>query len=137
MLIPVLSERAYDYGGFSAGVGTTVVLAKSLDVLRYRAGVLLVRVHAANIGGLGSPAVAIRAYLTAPSVDEPAGEFVDTSSAKAAVSLVGTSAGTLVKAALSANFGAYLRINLEVTQGTPAGALAFTVSVDLDLEEEP
>jgi hypothetical protein len=53
------------------------------------------------------------------------------------VSLVGTSAGTLVKAALSANFGAYLRVNLEVTQGTPAGALAFTVSVDLDLEEEP
>lgn len=73
-------------------------------------------------------------------MDDPSQDFVSSAPyATAGLATAGgtAAAGALVVDALDSNFGSHLRIALELTQGSPAGNLAFTISAELDLDEEP
>jgi hypothetical protein len=133
--IPILTEREYDLTSLVASANVEVVLVKALDVTAYRSGTLLVRLHAATWGA-GSPTAAVKALMTAPSVDDPSRDFVD-GSAKATCTLSSAAAGDLVKDDLDAGFGSHLRIVLDVTQGSPADTLVFTISAEIELSEVP
>ena len=68
----LLSKREFN---FDSGSGTVTVL-KAVDVTPYTEGVLLVRVHAADIAG--SSSMQVRARTTAPSTEDPSVDFVYT-----------------------------------------------------------
>ena len=132
--IPFLTERAYDFSTLAASATSDVIIVKALDIVPYRSGELQVRVHAASWGG-GSPALVLKAYVTAPSRDDPSVDFVG--DAKATATLSSAAAGDLVNQALAPKFGSHLRLVLEATQGSPAGTLQATISGELVLSEEP
>ena len=89
-------------------------MVKSLEVTEYRQAVLLVRVHAITI--TGSPSLVVRAYVTAPTPLDPSADFVHTGFWLASASIVGASAGDLVRAPLGGNVGAHVRVTISATQ---------------------
>lgn len=140
MKLPILAERAFDFSSLGASDQVDVVLVKSLDVTDYRSGELQVRVHAASWSSASPQDVFVKAYMTAPCPDDPSTDFVGTTAmATATLSDSGgnTSAGDMLNAGLTAGFGSYLRIELDITQSGASEPLSFTISADMVLNEDP
>lgn len=137
-VIPVLSERLYDFSSLGSSVQTTVVLVKAIDVAMYRSGTLNVRVHLADYGA-GSPTLQVVAYVTAPSCDEPDVDFIGDAKATVVLKDGSTDIGTgeLGRDDLTASFASHLRIVLEATQASTMDTLQATISAELVLDEEP
>jgi hypothetical protein len=127
-IIPVISKREYDFGTGDA----TVIAVKAVAVTGFREGTLLVRVHSSSFGG--SSKIDVIAKTTAPSSEEPSLDFVNaTAVATATVNSSSGTAGTLVKAALSDDFGAYLQIS--VVGDLDTGDCKATISVEIVVKD--
>lgn len=133
-LIPFLSRRVYDFSA-TIGVTTDVVVVRALDVVQWRQGELLVRVHAVNIAGAGRLNVVAR--LVAPSADAPQTDFVRTTPVVAQASVAGATAGVLLRVPLTAPFGGHLQLSVSAIPQGGGGALSATLSAALNLRERP
>jgi hypothetical protein len=133
-LVPILSRKTYDFSSMSGSVTTDVVLVRALDVVDMRVGELLVRVHAINIMSPGR--LNVMAFMTSPSVDSPSTDFVS-SSAAADATIHGSSAGALVRVAITAPFGGHLRLIIRAVVASSAQPHTSTLSAALGLREQP
>lgn len=116
-IIPLWSARTFDYSGLAQGSETTVALRLITDLLRYRAALLLLRVHEVDITGLAELDFAMSP--AAPSREDPAASFVDTTT-EARLSVAGTVAGTLLRADVTLeNYGAAVQLVVNASQ--PSG----------------
>jgi hypothetical protein len=126
--IPLISRRTYNFDNGSA----TIVVAKAVNVVQWTSGLLVVRVHSASIGT--SSSVKVSLFKTAPSAEDPATDFEDTSSAVASAGpSAGAGAGELETAALSSGFGGFLQVSVVGTLST-ASCIA-EISAELVLKD--
>lgn len=124
--IPLITMREYDFA--SSG---EVVVIKAVPVQNWTSGILQVRVHATTV--TSSSTIDVKAYVTAPTNEDPTKDFVAGSAAGTAQIDSSTTAPGLVLATVSANFGAFLRI---VIAGTVSGGTCkATISADLVLKD--
>lgn len=132
--IPFLSRRAYDFST-SDGVTTDVVLVRALDVVPWRVGQLVVRVHAVNIAGSGK--LSVVAMMVSPSPDAPQTDFIRTTPLVAQGEVAGATAGKLLRETLTAPFGGHLRLLVRAVAQPGGGTLTATLSAALYLRERP
>lgn len=132
--VPFMAKRAFDFSGFSGGVTSNLVLVRALDVLSWRVGDLLVRVH--SLTKPGSARLRLLAFPTSPSPDAPDVDFTLSSSSAEAV-LESSSAGALVKVALSGALGSHLQLILRVIAPSSAGTFTTNLSAALVMRERP
>ena len=125
---PILSKRLYNFVNGSA----TFVAAKAVPVVNWTQGSLLARVHDASF--TGSSKIEVIAKTTAPSAEEPSVDFIATGAAVATATIdSGNTAGDVEKAALGADFGAFLQITIVGTLDT--GNCSATISIDLVVKD--
>ena len=125
-VIPILSKVSYDY---ASGTGEAVLI-KAVPVAGYTEGALLVRVHSGSFGAGSS--IALVAQTTAPSREDPAVDFLNTTPVCTATVNTST-AGTLVKATLASGFGGFLQIKVVGTLST--GPCTAVISAELSVKE--
>lgn len=121
-IINVIPRRSYSFT-----TTTTTTLATNLDVSQVREGTLVLRLHANGLGSGSSGTVNVR--MIAPSREEPSVEFVHSTAIATAAIASGDAVGFVGRGAFTANFGAFVKVELLATKG--AGACDFTISVDL------
>jgi hypothetical protein len=133
MLVPLVTRRVYDFSA-SAGSTVDVVAVRFREVLAYRGGELLVRVHAVSIA---SPrTMSVIAYKASPSPDRPDLDFYDPT-AWATASVTSAAAGDLVKTQLAAGFGSHLRVIVRAVPDATPGNLSATLSIALAMRPKP
>jgi len=133
IFIPFLSRRVYDFSSM-VGTATEVVVVRALDVVDWRAGQLVVRVHAVTITA-GTINVAV--LMTSPSVDAPQTDFVRVSPDVASAAIAGSVPGDLVVEALRAPIGGHLRLVVQAVASGGGGTLRATLSAALYMRERP
>jgi hypothetical protein len=133
VLLPLVTRRTYD---FSAAAGTTddVLAVRFQDVLPYRSGELLVRVHAISIASPRGMSVVL--FKASPSADRPDLDFYDPS-AFATATLISAAAGELVRTKLNPGFGSHLRVVVRATLDATPGDLTATLSIALGMRPKP
>ena len=125
--IPLISKRSFDFNGGSG----TVIAVKAAPVLQGRQGVLLVRVHDHDVAG--SSTMDVVARLSAPCEEEPDVDFVWTGAETAKVTVnSSTSAPTLQRDDMLADFGAFLQITVVGTKS--GGNCQATISAELAIK---
>lgn len=135
-LITVIPKTDYTF----TPVGTTVsetIIARALNVVPYREGVLIARVHGKS-SSVGTQTLSVIVRQVAPSADDPSAEFVVTGSNIASVSFNCGSATTAPLTAFgsfTAPFAPFVRVLLQTQQGTQNTTFTASVSVDLVLRE--
>ena len=115
---------------FNNGSGT-VVAVKAMDVVNWREGALLVRVHSTDVAS--SSTLDVIARIIAPTEEEPSVDYIYTTTDIAKVTLnSSTTAPSLERAAMADDFGAYLQITVVGTKS--GGNCAATISAELVLK---
>jgi hypothetical protein len=113
-VLPLWYARELDFSDLGADETESFVLAKAVDLTAFREAILLIRVHSVLI--TGSPTFAVRAFVTSPSTSDPSADFVHTGVTLANASIVGTSAGALVRSVFGVRFGGFVRVTVVATQ---------------------
>jgi hypothetical protein len=131
-ILRLMPRTDFDFGKVQASNSVIVWTSQNIDVSRYREGTMLVRVHALNIGTTATLVVALRAVQ--PSQEDPAQYFRSTTDLAFVVLGNGT-APQLQVAALPANFGGFVSLQLRASQPAVATTLIATLSVDLSLKD--
>jgi hypothetical protein len=129
-VLSLLDRTSYDFSGLGQGTGTTVRVARNIDISRWSEGTLMVRVHAKTIAG-GTIKVYLERVL--PSAEDPSIEFVDTNPV-ASIQILGTEQENLLTAALPANCGAMMTLVVHGGQTVGDDNLKATISVVLSLK---
>lgn len=120
--IPLFTKRQVSFAASG-----TITQVKAVDVSQWTEGVILVRVHAHDVGTGSS--IDVRARTTAPSADEPDTDFVNDASDVAKATVGTDSSIKLYSDAFSSDFGGALEIALVGTKG--AGNCTATLSAEL------
>lgn len=129
-IVTLLSKSDMNFNAAGSSTATEMVLVRALNVSAHREGIVVLRAHGDHTTAAGQTLV-LKAYNTAPTSEDPAREFVDTTTVIATCTLTMTSAGTLVKfAQVSAPFGPYIKFVLFATQTNQGTAFTATVSAD-------
>jgi hypothetical protein len=132
-----MTKRLFDFSNLGASGTDEIVVVKAMGVEQWESAQLVVRVHSGTwTSAVGS--IAVKAYQTAPTAEDPSEDFYD-QTAKATVTLSKAdvdAAPFLETAALSTPFGGMLRITVTGTQGaTPSTDLFATLSVELVVKD--
>jgi hypothetical protein len=137
-LISVLPKTDFTF----TPVGSTAVettIARSINVVPYREGVLIARVHSKSATGGSTQTVSVVVRQAAPSADDPATDFAITSSGIATISFAiggGTTAAMAPAfASLTAPFSPFVRIVVQASQSTTGSAMTCSLSVDMVVRE--
>jgi hypothetical protein len=128
--IPILPKQIFEYGFLATGAVKTIVLHRALDVIPFKSGRLLLRVHDFSHAGDGSFKLALS--TTAPSDDDTT-EFTSGS-----VSMVCTadSGSTGLEVATDSDLGPYLKVELIATQDSVSSQTLYAeLSADLVVRE--
>jgi hypothetical protein len=128
-VIQLFSKRSFD---FSGGNGTVVVV-RSVPVERWTEAQINVRVHTNAIAS-GSGTIVVNAKSISLTQEEMQTDFLDGTILATASVGNGTAAGTLVRGAVTAAFGAALQILVVGTKGTSATVVA-NLSAELVLKD--
>lgn len=131
-----LSKTSYDWSSINtSGSITHSYVAKAIDVSAYREATIIARLHAVSILGAGSaPTIKINTYPEAPTPEDPANDFILTSSPTTITfSLTTASTAPQVQlATMNTPFGGWLRVEVQPTQSsTQATQFQATLSVDI------
>jgi hypothetical protein len=131
-IVRVLERTAYSYTTLTAGQ-TTDIAVGDVDISAAREVTLLVRVHAASITGAGSK-YTVYAKAIAPTNEDPAQDFFDSTTLATSASVVTSTTAYLLRVALPANSGAWIRVFVNANQAA-VGTLTATLSIDASLKE--
>lgn len=138
ILVNVLSKTDFNF----SGVGSTTVettLARALNAVPYREGVLIVRVHSKSNTGSGTSVQDLFVHVreAAPSSDDPATEFVGNSIASAQPTMNGGTTGAQppLFVQLSSPLPPFLRVVVAPEQSVAGSTFTCSLSVDLVLRE--
>ena len=138
VIVPILAKTAYDFSFLGASASQSVVLHRALNVVPYRLGILLVRVHASTTTDTGQTIV-LGCYGTDPHSDDPQ-EFTEASGSQMSITLTGNSASTAagyLGSTIKDGLGfPYLKVSLQFNQSTSGARLYIELSADLQLREE-
>jgi len=129
----ILNRTAYTNTGLASGQTSEIVLARNLDLLSYRVGILVVRVHSINLASNTGAKYEVILKPEDPSSDEPDVDYVG--SAVATVTLdTATTAPALLLAITSTEFPHIGRVTLKATQGASQTTHVCAISADLVLK---
>jgi hypothetical protein len=130
-IIPIMAKRTLDLSNTTANLTNEVVLVKAVDVSQWTEGELYVRVHGGSI--TGSATCQVIAKITSPTPEDPSSDFVyGTAMGTVTISSTETTAApTLLRAALTANFGGMLQISFKAVQASSAQTIAPKISIEL------
>jgi hypothetical protein len=126
----IVSRRKFDFAGLAGSQTQTFVVHRGIDVSMYREATLEVAVHVATLID-STHTVQVLAYPVILTDDEPQTDFVASAASGTVLLNTTTQQSQVVLAALSANFGGMLQIQVKGTQ--PAGTAAFTVTITIDI----
>lgn len=132
-LVRLLPRTAYDFTPLAKTTSlTNIALALNVDVSRWGAGTLLIRLHAIN---MSSPLSSFRvdAVDVAPTDQDPSVFFQNGTVGSATIPGSAVSPA-LYRARLAPDSAAFISVYLSVFQ-QGSGALSFTISIDLLLHE--
>ena len=126
-IIPVLTRRSVNFdAGFSL-----VPMVTFVPTLRWRHGMLVARLHTTGI--TGSSTLTILVQTTAPSVEDPAVDFVTKTAVAQAEFTASDTAPALLTDEFSVDFGSAVAIYVE---GDPnSGDANGVISADLVLKD--
>jgi hypothetical protein len=122
-------SRSFDFSNMAGQTTRTLVLTRATCVEERRELVIVVRVHAINIGGAATFRFIVVA--AAPTSEEPETEFPGTTEL-ARVDVHGTSAGTLLVAAIPAPLPTHVQIRVVAVQDVLAQQIRATLSFDIE-----
>lgn len=135
-IIPLMPQRHLDFS-YLAGSGSEILtLQAAIPVVPFKSGLLMVRVHSANIGP--NPArFLFRLYPTLPSGTDGR-QFTNTALAIAEVEVNASSpaAPTYLQDDFASNDAAYMLAQIHVEQATSSQTLAAQLSAALLLRED-
>jgi hypothetical protein len=132
--IPFISRRTYDFSS-TMSYTTNVIVVRALNVVQWRVGQLVVRVHALNISGTGT--MFVDALMTSPSSDAPQTDFVKSTPEVSAGLAAGMQAGELIIENFRSPFGSHLQLRVRAVASAVGGPLSATLSAALYLRERP
>ena len=139
-LITVLPMTDFNF----SPVGTTEVettIARALNVVPYREGVLIARIHkkSSTDSGTSAQTLSVIVRQAAPSADDPSTDFAVTASGIATVSFAisSTSSAALAPefASFTAPFAPFVRVVMQASQSVADSAMTCSLSVDLVVRE--
>jgi len=130
-VMPLWTKRSFNFNGLTAGSTEAVVAVKTVDVSAYREATITVRAHTRDIVNASSK-IEIIAYMTAPTGEDPAVDFVS-GTALTTATITSGSTSVLSTANLS-TFGGYLRVVVLGTRVT-SGNCSADLSADLVVKE--
>lgn len=126
--VPVTAKRDFDFSNLGGGQDVYVVLCPALCVLAYTRLRLSVRVHALSMSS--GQLLRLHVWNTLPSDDDPAQEFVASSTLMTADITSSTTPPALVTSSASDPDG-YVKISLRATQDSAPTSFTATLSVSL------
>lgn len=132
-IVNILSLREFDFTDVGDGDSVEIPIVKALDVSQYTEGKILVRVHNHDVPANGS--IDVKAYITAPSIEDPSREFILPTAVATASVVQGSGNPGLVTGNLTSNFGAMLKITVVGTQPSTATTLTATLSAEIVLKD--
>lgn len=135
-VVTLFPKRTFTFTSLQSGGSIEVPIIKALDVSQYTEGTILVRCHSKTMSVSGST-VDVNAYVTAPSAEDPATEFVHNagSTPRGTVQILAADSAPLMKiGSMTANFGGMLRITVKGTQGSGTGTFTVDLSAELALK---
>lgn len=137
ILVNVIPKTDFTFTGTGTSAIETTV-ARALNVVPYREGVLVARVHSKSTTGGSTQTLSVLVRQVAPSTDDPATDFAATTAiATASFAIGGGTAGAQapVFSTFSAPFSPFVRVLLQATQSTTGSVFTCSVSVDLVVRE--
>lgn len=136
IIVPVLKKTPYDYSFLAAAPASqSIVLHRALNVVPYKFGRLLVRVHSSTMND-SSQTISFDCFGTDPSSEDPQ-EFTDTS-AQLGVTLTGSSstvAAGYLGTDTQTDLFPYLKVMVTFSQSTSGARFYIELSADLLLRE--
>ncbi len=112
-IITLWSARDFDFSALGLNSATTFDVCPLTPVLPFRDAMFVLRVHTINVTGTAT--FKFSAHPAAPSIDEPAGTFVDQSIASLTVS--GSSSGDVLRGLIPQSaFGTHIQVRGTATQ---------------------
>jgi hypothetical protein len=137
MTYRVASKRLFTFTNVATSQTLDTVIAKAIPVQQYQEATLLVRYHAGGSIAAGQN-IYVRVFSEAPSTDDPASNFVWGTELASVTISSGSTAPTLLLAALSNGsagyFGSHLRVVARGSQSGGGGTLSAYLSIDLSLK---
>jgi hypothetical protein len=132
-VVNLFSMRQFDFSNVGDDDTLELPIVKALDVSQYTEGKIVVRIHNHSVPSGGS--IDIKAYITAPSVEDPSVEFTATSAIGSASVVYGSANPGLVTGNITSNFGGMLKITVLGDQPATATTMTATLSADLVLKD--
>lgn len=132
-IVRILERTAYNYTNTLTVGQSTDIAVGDVDISGAREITLLVRVHVASIVGAGS-SFKVYAMASAPTNEDPAQDFFESAPLATSAAVTTSTTGYLLRVALPANSGAWIRVFVLANQ-VAAGALTATLSIDASLKE--
>lgn len=126
----IVNRRKFDFAFLTASQSQTIVVHRGIDASMYREATIMVAVHTATLID-STHKVEVLAVPVLLTEDEPQTDFTGSAAVGTATLNTTTQQGQVVLAALSANFGSMLQIQVKGTQ--PAGTAAFSVIITIDI----
>lgn len=133
VLVPILEMRTFDFSTADVRGNITIVLSPALCVLNYHRLRLAVRVHAFSLDNTNQY-VSFAIQGTMPSDEDPAVEFLSTTTLLTLQLDSGTSIPSLVTATAT-DLDAYVKITLTGYQGVGVDPMSATLSACLLLSD--
>jgi len=146
-IVRVLERSDIDWTGGTSSVTTGIAIGgaptiSDVDVSTAREITALIRMHSLIAGNSGA-SLSFRAYVTAPTNEDPGLTFRETNPIGNTIAYINTIANTtttpqlvrLVIANGNANIGGWITIAGTATQGAATGNLRGIISIDLSLKD--
>lgn len=136
-VIPVLPPTHFNFSYLGVGAQESVPLAAAIDVSDFSTGALVVRLHENKMTSGRAASVSVLVFATAPCADDPR-EF-RRNEGDIGIQITDISVDVAPKyfeGLIGLVNGPCYSVELQVTQGVSASALAFQLSVDLVMRRE-
>lgn len=133
VIVPIIPKQRFDYSFLLADVDKSVVIHKALNVIPYKTGRLMVRVHSIDMST--GQDLTITAFGVNPSPDDPQ-DFVDSSYTAMTVNLDESNSDGDLTSTTDSNLYPYLKIQITFSQDATGSTTLFAeLSADLLLRD--
>jgi hypothetical protein len=128
--IRAIPKQTFDFSNLAPSATAEYLMVKSLDVAQWTTVWLWLRVHSNGIVP-DNAQIQIIVNPTAPSVEDPAVDFVDTGSFTALGFNKAFGAPKLIGVDISSLSNGFVRISVKGVQDSSAGVMTADISVDI------
>jgi hypothetical protein len=128
-IVAIIPKQRFDYSFLGSNLDKSVVIHKALNVIPYKTGRLMVRVHSIQMSA--GQDISVDAFPVNPSPNDPQ-EFVDFAAGVISVTLDENNSAGDLKSSTSTDLYPYLKIQITFSQDT-AGGTAFFAELSADL----